>query len=401
MSNNNEKQGNNKKKRNYALTAIRHLLNWITCCQSRNPMQIINTAISSYDDLIDIPEEKEETIDSFLHKRNLKTIKIHHKYLLKEILIKEDIEQEVIFTGNWAVNNRTTLSIIQISTSFISIPFYVVKEPDKGDCIYHNIYKMCVSDLNLLYIDLQKYIARHANNLSSLAVNTKDNNVSLKIKDYELHQESDSFIPCQQEKNILKNLQFSKESRSILLHGQPGTGKSTMVARLAIQLGRKMLFIDFETILFIIDNIPDDTISNMASAFGASILLLDDLDRIGRHKTNNLLIMLSHLKTIEGLTIIATANDISKFPKALCRPGRFDEIIEVPLPSEEERFQILRGYIRENNCCYLSNFNIRKLAVQTEGLSGAWLKELAFQTKNLDLDGLINRATEMKEFINN
>ena len=73
---------------------------------------------------------------------------------------------------------------------------------------------------------------------------------------------------------------------------------------------------------------------------------------------------------LEDVKIIAATNCPDIFDDALLRPGRFDRVIEIPLPDESGRKQF--QYPSWKNVHY--KVNIAKIVEQTEGFSGAELK---------------------------
>jgi hypothetical protein len=112
------------------------------------------------------------------------------------------------------------------------------------------------------------------------------------------------------------------ESRSVMLVGPPGTGKSTIAHYLATDFGDKVLEIDVSDLYSSTISILSDRITRM----GPDVLVLNDLDRF--YNSDNLLSSVEELNRSLNL-IIVTVNDLESLPKALVRPGRFDEIFEV------------------------------------------------------------------------
>jgi hypothetical protein len=72
--------------------------------------------------------------------------------------------------------------------------------------------------------------------------------------------------------------------------------------------------------------------------------------------------------------VVATANDVSMLPSELLRRGRFDELFFIDLPTAEERYDIIKMYMRK----YLSLDFVGELADRivemTEGFTGADLE---------------------------
>ena len=73
--------------------------------------------------------------------------------------------------------------------------------------------------------------------------------------------------------------------------------------------------------------------------------------------------------------VVATANDISLLPPELVRKGRFDEIFFVDLPKTSVREAIIGIHLRNRDQA-LDSFDIGKLAVATEGFSGAEIEQM-------------------------
>lgn len=169
-------------------------------------------------------------------------------------------------------------------------------------------------------------------------------------------------------------------NRSILLHGLPGTGKTTMGARLADKLGGPLFAL------------PPSVYGKSEDARGAlleicsiirpSVLLLDDLDRIS-DPVRLLSFMEMANRFQKRLLVVATANDITKLPDALRRPGRFDRQILVKTPSADERVAILKGYANHFDIHIPDNI-VFHLADACDGLPGTWLREAVLRTANTD-----------------
>ncbi|CCF81658.1 ATPase, AAA family [Helicobacter bizzozeronii CCUG 35545] len=93
--------------------------------------------------------------------------------------------------------------------------------------------------------------------------------------------------------------------------------------------------------------------------------------------------------------IVATANDITRFPPEFLRKGRFDELFFVDLPGVAEREQILKIHLQKRHQ-NPQNLNLASVAKACEGFSGADLENLVklavqesfIENKSLSLDFL-------------
>jgi len=76
--------------------------------------------------------------------------------------------------------------------------------------------------------------------------------------------------------------------------------------------------------------------------------------------------------------IVAATNRPDILDPALLRPGRFDRFIEVPIPNEDGRMEILK--IHSKNMSLDEEVDIRMVASLTEGASGADLKAVCTES---------------------
>jgi transitional endoplasmic reticulum ATPase len=78
---------------------------------------------------------------------------------------------------------------------------------------------------------------------------------------------------------------------------------------------------------------------------------------------------LDGLEDLKGVVVIGATNRPDIIDEALLRPGRFDRILEAPVPDKEARKQIFEIHTRKKPLG--SNVNIDKLVQMTEGMTGA------------------------------
>ena len=117
-----------------------------------------------------------------------------------------------------------------------------------------------------------------------------------------------------------------------------------------------------------------------------AIIFIDEIDAIGTRRTEShtggerevhrtLMQLLAELDGFDqrgDVGIIAATNRPDILDEALLRPGRFDRTIEVPLPNEESRKDILKIHTKKMNLDEELDFD--RLSASTDGLSGADLK---------------------------
>ena len=176
--------------------------------------------------------------------------------------------------------------------------------------------------------------------------------------------------------------------KGVLLYGPPGTGKTLLARALAGEV--KATFIRVVASQFVNKFIGEGArivreVFRLAREKKPSIVFIDEIDAIGARRVDmgtsgdrevqrtllQLLAEMDGFDPLEGVKVIAATNRIDLLDPALLRPGRFDRIIEVPLPDKQARLEILRIHTRNMK---LKDVNLEEIAAMTEGLSGAELK---------------------------
>jgi cell division protease FtsH len=169
--------------------------------------------------------------------------------------------------------------------------------------------------------------------------------------------------------------------RGVLLHGPPGTGKTLSVNYLLTQTAGRT------TVL-----LSGPALGHLASAFAIArdlqpaTVVLEDVDLVAAERTmpwGGGEILFQLLNELEGLAedtdllVVLTTNrpDVVE-PALAARPGRIDLALEIPLPDATGRRRLLQLYAREIT---LSEDAIEQLVTTTEGVTGAFVKELMRQ----------------------
>jgi proteasome regulatory subunit len=124
---------------------------------------------------------------------------------------------------------------------------------------------------------------------------------------------------------------------------------------------------------------------SLAKEKAPSVIFLDEIDAIGakrldgstsgdREVQRTLMQLLAELDGFDALhdvKIIAATNRPDILDDALLRPGRFDRVIEIPIPDESSRKAILSVHLGAMNTTKIS---IARVVERTNGYSGAELK---------------------------
>ena len=179
--------------------------------------------------------------------------------------------------------------------------------------------------------------------------------------------------------------------KGVLLYGPPGTGK-TLVAK-AVAHETDATFIRIIGSELVQKFIGEGArlvreIFNLAKQKAPTILFIDELDAIGsqrlkiatsgdREVQRTLMQLLSELDGFEqrgDVKIIGATNRIDILDPALLRPGRFDRMIDFPVPNEKARESIFK--IHSRNLNIEGEVKFKNLVNLTEGATGADIKAI-------------------------
>jgi transitional endoplasmic reticulum ATPase len=176
-----------------------------------------------------------------------------------------------------------------------------------------------------------------------------------------------------------------KPPKGLLLYGPPGTGK-TMIAK-AVATTSEANFISVKGPELISKWVGESEkgvreIFRKARQAAPCIVFFDELDAVaprrGRsegdaHVTerviSQMLTEMDGLEDLKGVVVIGATNRPDIIDEALLRPGRFDRILEVPLPDREARKEILMIHTKRKPLDH--TVNIDRLVELTEGYTGA------------------------------
>ncbi|EFO96268.1 hypothetical protein CRE_14579 [Caenorhabditis remanei] len=179
---------------------------------------------------------------------------------------------------------------------------------------------------------------------------------------------------------------------SCLLFGPPGTGKTLLASALESQL-------DCAFIKVVSSAIVDKYIGesariiremfNYARDHQPCIVFMDEIDAIGgrrfpkgtsadREIQRTLVELLNQLDRIDStVKVIMATNRPDTLDPALLRPGRLDRKIEIGLPNEQSRLEILK--IHSNKITKHGEIDFQKLVKLSAGFSGAHLKNMCIE----------------------
>ncbi|MGA2913128.1 MAG: proteasome-activating nucleotidase [Methanoregula sp.] len=187
--------------------------------------------------------------------------------------------------------------------------------------------------------------------------------------------------------------------KGVLLHGPPGTGKTLLAKAVAHETNAQFMRVVGSELVQkyigegarLVRELFDLAKQKAETEKKPTIIFIDEIDAIGASRTEantsgdrevqrTLMQLLAEMDGFENrgdVKIIGATNRIDILDKALLRPGRFDRIIEIPLPDETGRLSILRVHCRALTID--DNVDLCEIARQTEGKNGADLRAICME----------------------
>lgn len=212
----------------------------------------------------------------------------------------------------------------------------------------------------------------------SLRGNDEDH---ISLRDLRLHSLSTSEMFYLGDKpnldKFVKELRSYREkniSRSYMLAGSPGTGKSSYAINSSQAIASRILKVDPSVARKMGSGEFEFVIANLKP----EVIIFDDFDRAA-HDEAHLLFLLENIKqNYPEIVIFATVNEFDLLDDALKRPGRFDQIIWFDLPDVKERAQVAEHYLTNYGVVY-KKAQIKSIVDKTEEMSPAFIKELCMR----------------------
>ncbi|MBI2373784.1 MAG: ATP-binding protein [Deltaproteobacteria bacterium] len=168
-----------------------------------------------------------------------------------------------------------------------------------------------------------------------------------------------------------------EKKRGILFHGPPGTGKTSVCLWLAQELRSfTICFVSGQRLLY-----PRE-LAKMARYLQPTMIVFEDIDLIAEQRdTNGLATVLGELMNqIDGcepeeeVLFVMNTNSLDRLESAVRnRPGRVDQIIEIPTPGTDERARLVKLFSAGVG---LDVKDWDRLMELTKGMTPAMIKEV-------------------------
>lgn len=184
----------------------------------------------------------------------------------------------------------------------------------------------------------------------------------------------------------------AKIPKGVLLFGAPGTGKTLLARAVAGEAGVPFFSIAGSEFVEMFVGVGASRVRDLfmkAKRNSPCIIFIDEIDAVGRQRggagfggghdereqtLNQILTEMDGFEQGTNVIVVAATNRPDVLDKALLRPGRFDRRIYIDKPDLEAREKILEVHCRNKKMG--KNINLRSIAKQTVGLTGADLENL-------------------------
>jgi transitional endoplasmic reticulum ATPase len=176
-----------------------------------------------------------------------------------------------------------------------------------------------------------------------------------------------------------------KPPKGILLAGAPGCGKTLIAKAIATESQVNFLSVKGPALMSKYVGESERGVREMfktARQAAPCIIFLDETEallpargmgssdsHVSERVLSQFLAELDGIEELKGVLVLGATNRLDMMDPAVLRPGRFDEIVQIPPADEADRREIFAVHLRDKPLA--KGISAAKLAARTEGLSGA------------------------------
>jgi transitional endoplasmic reticulum ATPase len=199
--------------------------------------------------------------------------------------------------------------------------------------------------------------------------------------------------------------------KGVLLHGPPGTGKTLLAKAVANESEANFISIKGPEVLSKWVGESEKAVREVfrkARQAAPTIIFFDELDsitpvrgtglgssQVTERVISQILTELDGLEELKDVVVIGATNRLDIVDPALLRPGRFDKLLEVPVPDMDSRKEILQIHLNKKPLA--GDVKIDVLGEKTENFTGADLAALANTTAMLVIKEHITKSKTLEK----
>lgn len=173
--------------------------------------------------------------------------------------------------------------------------------------------------------------------------------------------------------------------KGILLSGPPGCGKTLTAKAAAKQCGANFISVKGPALFSKYVGESESALREVfqkARQAAPCIIFFDEIDsmlpsrkagasddRVAERVLSQFLAEMDGVEELKSVLVMAATNRVDMMDPAVLRPGRFDQVVDISLPDDQGRLEILNIHLRDKPLS--SEIDIDELAAGTTGFSGA------------------------------
>lgn len=179
----------------------------------------------------------------------------------------------------------------------------------------------------------------------------------------------------------------TRAPKGILLSGAPGTGKTLVAKAFAAESGINFISVKGPELLSKWVGESERGIREIfkkARQLAPAIVFFDEIDALVPHRSQGagaahvvermvgqFMLEMDSIEDLRGVIVVGATNRLDLVDPALVRPGRFDLVIELPIPDLESRRAILEVHCRGRRLA--DDVSLGEVAESTDAMTGAQL----------------------------
>jgi len=196
--------------------------------------------------------------------------------------------------------------------------------------------------------------------------------------------------------------------KGILLYGLPGTGKTLLVKAVANESSVNFISVKGPSLISKYVGESERAIREVfkkAKQASPTILFFDEIDSIVPRRSSastdshvkervisQFLTELDGIEELKGVLVLAATNRLDLVDSAILRSGRFDLLLELPVPDEKTREEIFK--IHTKNKPLAKDVDLKNLARETEGKVGSDIELICRKAAMLAIRECINNGQD-------
>ena len=195
--------------------------------------------------------------------------------------------------------------------------------------------------------------------------------------------------------------------KGILLYGAPGTGKTLLAKAVASQTGVNFISVKGPSLISKYIGESERGIREVfkkAKQASPTILFFDEIDSLVPKRSaagdsqvierviSQFLTEMDGVEELKGVVVLAATNRLDLIDPAILRSGRFDLLLELPMPDQTTREEIFR--IHTKNKPLADDVDLKELAKETEDWAGSDIEFICKRASILAIREFLSQSTE-------